>query len=213
MNYAQNLAAIHGLEALVCMSIEGATQIQGGNWQIFDSMLKASNTTVHLNSSVSGISKSNGKYSLKVSQTKSNPYQVVSSEDLFDSVVLAAPFQYSNLDIEEGLLTRTPDEVPYVQLHVTLFTTNRTMSAAFFNLTPGAEVPTSVLTTLPPDEEPGRGEKSVGSTGFFSISTLRQVINPATMEKELLYKIFSAEKISSEFLSKLFATDGMLSTT
>ncbi|KAH7369965.1 Prenylcysteine lyase-domain-containing protein [Rhexocercosporidium sp. MPI-PUGE-AT-0058] len=207
VNYGQNLASIHGLETMVCMSIEGAMQIQGGNWQIFDGMLKASNTTTLLNTTVSSISKTNGKYNIKTTSKHSITEDVLTSEEPFDTVILAAPFQYSDIEIEKGLLKRTPDEIPYVSLHVTLFTTNKTFSPSFFNLTPDAKVPTTILTTLPADEVPEAPPKGVGSPGFFSISTLRQVINPETLEKEYLYKIFSPEKLNSEFLSKLFATD------
>ncbi|KAI4136649.1 MAG: hypothetical protein L6R39_007682, partial [Caloplaca ligustica] len=42
VNYAQNLSQIHGLETMVCMATDGAMSIEGGNWQIFDSMIRAS---------------------------------------------------------------------------------------------------------------------------------------------------------------------------
>ncbi|CZT42570.1 related to prenylcysteine lyase [Rhynchosporium secalis] len=207
VNYGQNLASIHGVEAMVCMAIEGAMQIQGGNWQIFYSMLKASNTSTLLNTTVNAISKTNGKYKIKTSFRASTTHETLTNEEAFDTVVLAAPLQYTDLKLKKGLLQRIPDEIPYVTLHVTLFATNKTFSPLFFNLSPGSEVPTTILTTLAPDEVPEAPPKGVGSPGFFSISTLRQVINPKTLEKENLYKIFSPEKITSEFLSKLFATE------
>lgn len=197
---------------MVCMAIEGAMQIQGGNWQIFDGMLKASKTTTLLNTTVTGISKTNGKYNVKTLSQGSGTGRLLSNEEPFDTVVLAAPFQYTGINVEKGLLERTPDEIPYVTLHVTLFTTDKTMSPSFFNLAPDAEVPNTVLTTLPPDEVPEDPQNGVGSPGFFSISTLRQVINPATLEKEYLYKIFSPQKLTSEFLSKLFATESKRSS-
>jgi len=191
------------------MAIEGAMQIEGGNWQIFDNMVKASNATTVLNTTVSEISKTKGKYNVKTASQDSVSGDILTSEEPFDTVVLAAPLQFSNLKVENGLLKRKPDEIPYVRLHVTLFTTSKTMSAAFFNLTADAEVPNTILTTLPPDEIPEDPERGVGSPGFFSISTLRQVINPKTLEKENLYKIFSPEKVTPEFLSKLFGTESM----
>jgi prenylcysteine oxidase/farnesylcysteine lyase len=200
VNYGQNLNVIHGLETMVCMAIEGAMQIDGGNWQIFDGMLKASNATTLLNTTVSEITKSKGRYSIKTT-SKDESSAVYNNEEPFDTVVLAAPHQYSKIDFEKGLLKRTPDEIPYVTLHVTLFTSTRTLDPVYFNLTPGAEVPSSILTTLPPDEVPETPEDGVGSPGFFSISTLRQVTNPKTLENEYLYKIFSPKKVTSEFLS------------
>ena len=57
VNYAQNLPLIHGLEAMVCMATDGAQAIEGGNWQIFSSMLAASHATVLLNRTVSKVEK------------------------------------------------------------------------------------------------------------------------------------------------------------
>jgi prenylcysteine oxidase / farnesylcysteine lyase len=187
------------------MAIEGAMQIEGGNWQIFDGMLRASNSTVFLNTTVEGIQRSNkGTYSIKSSSqdTKSGAKQL--REALFDTVVLAAPLQFSDIEVEKNLFQYTPDKIPYVTLHVTLFTTSRTLSPSYFNLAPDAEVPTTVLTTLPPNEVPARPEDGVGSPGFFSISTLRTVVNPKTQQKENLYKIFSPRKVTAKFLSDIF---------
>ena len=211
VNYGQNLNLIHGLETMVCMAIEGAMSIKGGNWQIFDGMLKASNATVRLNTTVGAISKEKGKYTVKALAKDSIPVDGVLpySEESFDTVVLAAPLQYSDIKVEKGLLKYTPDEIPYVKLHVTLFTSPHPLSGAYFNLAPGAEVPTTILTTLPPDEVPESPEKGAGSTGFFSISTLRTVINPKTLQKEYLYKIFSPEALTSEFLSAILDAPGM----
>jgi prenylcysteine oxidase/farnesylcysteine lyase len=209
VNYGQNLGTIHGLETMVCMAIEGAMQIEGGNWQIFDGMLKASNSTVLLNTAVEKVVKNNrGTYNIKSSSIDSRSGAKQTSESSFDVVVLAAPLQFSDIEIEDGHFKHTPDEIPYVTLHVTLFTSMHTLSPAFFNLAPGAIVPTTVLTTLPPDEIPEHPEDGVGSPGFFSISTLRTVVNPKTQQKEHLYKIFSPSKVTPEFLSDILGIPG-----
>lgn len=210
VNYGQNLNLIHGLETMVCMAIEGAMSIKGGNWQIFDGMLKASNATVMLNTTADAITKQKGKYIVKTlaKDALSVGGIVPYNEESFDTVVLAAPLQYSDIKLEKDLLKHIPDEIPYVKLHVTLFTSPNPLNGAYFNLTSDAEVPTTILTTLPPDEVPETPEKGAGSTGFFSISTLRTVINPKTLQKEYLYKIFSPEKITAEFLSNILGAPG-----
>ncbi|RDW63982.1 hypothetical protein BP5796_10484 [Coleophoma crateriformis] len=205
VNYGQNLGLIHGLETMVCMAIEGAMQIQGGNWQIFDGMLKASNASVHLNSTVTKISKSNGKYMVKTSSRNTETDVIATNEEPYDTIVLAAPLQFSDIEIESGLLKNTPDKIPYVELHVTLFATPLTLNPTYFNLPPSGPVPNTILTTIPSYITPGNREDGVGKAGFFSISTLRTVINPKTLEKEYLYKIFSPKKITSDFLSDIFA--------
>jgi prenylcysteine oxidase/farnesylcysteine lyase len=191
------------------MAIEGAMQIDGGNWQIFDRMLKASNATVVLNSTVNSISKHKGKYSIKTSTQDASTAEIYTNEEPFDTVVLAAPLQYSDIKIENDLLKRTPDKIPYVTLHVTLFASPWTLNPIFFDLAADAEVPTTILTTLPPDEGPLGPEDGVGSPGFFSISTLRPVINPKTLQKEYLYKIFSPRKVTSQFLSGILGSESM----
>jgi len=185
-------------------------QIDGGNWQIFDGMLKASNATVHLNNTVNSISKHKGKFSVKTKSEDAITRELSTNEALFDTIVLAAPLQYSGIEIEDGLLEHTPDEIPYVSLHVTLFTSSRKLDRGFFNLSPNAEVPTSILTTLQPDQVPSDPEKGCGKPGFFSISTLRTVINPHTLEKENLYKVFSPQALSSEFLSGILGIPSKL---
>ena len=208
MNYGQNLGLIHGLETMVCMAIEGAMQIEGGNWQIFDGMLKASNSTVLLETTVDRIRKNKGTYSIRTSFQDPNSEIRQTREDSFDTVVLAAPLQYSDIEVENGILEYTPDKIPYVTLHVTLFTSPHTLNPTFFNLAPDAEVPTTVLTTLPPNEVPEHPEDGVGSPGFFSISTLRKVVNPKTEQKEYLYKIFSPREVTPEFLSGILGISG-----
>lgn len=186
--------------------------VQGGNWQIFDGMVKSSNATVHLNSSVTSIKKDTGtgKYNIQSTSIDANSERTHQSK-VFDTVILAAPYQYSKINVEEGILEKTPDTIPYVSLHVTLFTSPYlTFSRDFFNLPPDAEVPTTILTTLPPDEIPANPENGVGKAGFFSISTLRTVINPKTLEKENLYKIFSPKPVTSDFLSGLFGVESKL---
>lgn len=192
------------------MAIDGAQQIEGGNWQIFDNMVTASNATALLNTTVSAIKKRKGRYSIQTATTNSLG-QATTNEEPYDTVVLAAPLQYSNISIEKGLLKITPDEVPYVTLHVTLFTSPQTLNPLFFNITPGSDVPNTVLTTLPPGEEvPPKQDEGVGPAGFFSISTLRKLVNPETLENEYLYKIFSPKKLTSEFLSGLLGIEGLL---
>ncbi|KAF8866212.1 Prenylcysteine oxidase [Acephala macrosclerotiorum] len=206
VNYGQNLNVIHGLETMVCMAIDGAMQIEGGNWRIFAGMLNSSQALTLLNTTVTSITKNSGKYNIKTTTPSLDSSDIFSNTEPFDTVILAGPHQYSNISIEDNLLKRTPDEIPYVTLHVTLFTSPHSISGGFFNLTPGTAVPTTILTTLPADEIPPNASHGVGSAGFWSISTLRTVINPSTLQPEHLYKIFSPTPIKPPFLSKLLNT-------
>lgn len=194
VNYASNLAYIHGLETMVCMATSGAMQIDGGNWRIFAAMLKSSpSITTHLNTQVSQISKQDdGTYQLSFNDSVST----------FDEVILAAPLQFTNLTITPAP-KHTPDAIPYVKLHVTLFASPFKLDPTAFNLAPGTSVPQYVLTTLAPTETPLDGNP--GSPGFYSISMHYTSTNPHATppRQEYIYKIFSADPITPPFLSHI----------
>uniref|UniRef100_A0A0B7JVE8 Prenylcysteine lyase domain-containing protein n=1 Tax=Bionectria ochroleuca TaxID=29856 RepID=A0A0B7JVE8_BIOOC len=207
VNYASNLAYIHGLETMVSFATDGAVQILGGNWQIFDNMIQSSKASVYKDTAVTSISlnplhdASAPKYQLStkdVSSEQAEEYPVT-----FDKVIIASPWQFSNISAQEGVIRHSIDTIPYTKLHVTLFTSPFSLRPGFFGLEPGSKAPSTVYTTLGADEEPHKGAEGVGRTGFYSISTLRTVINPKTAKIEYLYKIFSAEAVSASFLSDI----------
>lgn len=194
VNYASNLAYIHGLETMVCMATSGAMQIDGGNWRIFAAMLKSSTSiTTHLTTEVSLISRQeDGTYHLTHNNTVST----------FDEVILAAPLQFTNLTISPAP-QHIPDAIPYVQLHTTLFASPRKLDPAAFNLPAGSSVPQYVLTTLPPSEAPLDGQP--GTPGFYSISMHYTSLNrrASPPRQEYIYKIFSAIPVTSTLLSHM----------
>ncbi|KAH5428840.1 hypothetical protein HBI67_174050 [Parastagonospora nodorum] len=193
VNYASNLAFIHGLEAMVCMATNGAMQVEGGNWQIFASMLNASMADLHLNITVS-----------KISKQKDSTYQLTLKDgqiSTFDEIILAAPLQYTDLTIDPAP-KHTPDEIPYTKLYTTLFASPYRLDPTVFNMAPDASVPQYVLTTLPPTEPP---QDNAGSPGFYSISIHNTFINAhATPPRpEYIYKIFSPARVTPELLSHI----------
>lgn len=233
VNYAQNLRWIHGVEAMVCLAAEGAMAVRGGNWRVFDAMVEDAGVGRMLGWEVVGVEEGRGDgYTVRFREvgaavdgggedsssssevdvdeesdsTQLQPqHQHHQSQD-FDTIILAAPYQSLNLTLSpSSLLTHTPSPIPYVHLHVTLFTTPDLLSPTFFNLSPAdGPAPKTILTTLPPHEEPGQGDESCGSPGFFSISLIRSLRNPGKGgREEYLYKIFSPERVSGEFLSRI----------
>ncbi|CAN9305555.1 unnamed protein product [Alternaria alternata] len=197
VNYASNLPYIHGLETMVCMATNGAMQIEGGNWQIFAHMLKASRANVHLNTSIARISKQ-----------QDGSYEVTTAADqtsVFDEVVLAAPLQYSDLGIHPAP-HHVPDEIPYTKLYTTLFASPFRLDQKAFNLDAKTPVPQYVLTTLPPAEIPVDG---AGSPSFYSISVSDAGLNPESspIRFEYIYKIFSPFRVNATFLSHILGQD------
>ncbi|ODH38739.1 hypothetical protein ACO22_02212 [Paracoccidioides brasiliensis] len=210
VNYGQNLPLIHGLETMVCMATDGAVAVEGGNWQIFQSMLNASKATVHLNSPVTSIELSGNK-TYKV--THRNPDNTL-AEDTVDHVVIANPFQFSNISISPRL-KRPIDSPHYVNLHVTIFATPYKLSPSYFKMPADSSVPEVVLTTLPPDVKLGARTDGVGPAQFWCISTLQKVQPPETTRNGLppgphyVYKIFSPKQLKASFLSQILGIDGV----
>ena len=207
--YVSNLPYIHSLEMLVAMAPEGILAVIGGNWQIFDQMIARSGATIHLNTSVTEIAldpthdplSPHAKYVISI-QSEADAAEETHPIH-FDEVVIAAPWQYSGIKASDEVLQRAIDEIPYVKLYVTLFTSPFVLSPGFFGLPPGSKAPTSILTTLGADEEPLPGRDGVGKSGFYSVHTLRVITNPETLREEYVYKILSPDPVSADLLSSL----------
>ena len=216
VNYAQNISYIHGLETMVSMAGSGAMSVQGGNWQIFAMMLETSSAEINLDSEVSMLEKTeDGLWKLEINQRGVDDI-VETRYEMFDSVVIASPFQYAGLEIEPTP-SINPTTVPYVELHVTLFTSPYELSATAFNLSSAATVPNTVLTTLPSSSKgqhpinDGKNDSS-DQIDFFSISTLRSTFNPHLHQDEYLYKIFSPSRFSDHHLCYILGLSQDLST-
>lgn len=247
VNYAQNLGGIHGLETMVCMATDGAMAVEGGNWRIFDKMVERSGAKMRLGRRVVAVERDeDGKYSIStragvgdgnVMEIEAEPAEqqdkAAEEDERFDTIILATPNQFSNITFNPPL-THKPDHIPYVTLHVTLFTTPHRLSPEFFNLDDSAtvaDVPEMVITTLPEGvdlDASKRGKDGVGPAGFWSVNLLR-TINPSPLalttdekpersttceqcagQTQYLYKVFSPERLSGEWVEKLL---GLADTT
>jgi prenylcysteine oxidase / farnesylcysteine lyase len=196
VNYGQNLDEIHGLEGLVSMAANGAKQVKGGNFQIFENFVRESKASVHLNTRVTGLeSKSAGRWSLSSTQTNGEQPTVVNE---YDAVILAAPFDTLGISLPSNLEPVIP--TPYVHLHVTLLTTTSpAANPLYFNQDPGSAVPAFILTTA-------QGIRAGGpAPEFNSLSYGRRV---AGGSDERVVKIFSEKRIEDEWLSNMFGNVG-----
>lgn len=204
VNYGQNLGLIHGLEAMVCMATDGAVAIEDGNWRIFSGMLDSSRADLRLNTTVTAI-KQNPDESMTLSYS-SNGGSI--SRHTFDEVVIAGPFQYSNIEVSPSL-ERSPDKIPYVRLFVTLFSSPHQLSPEFFDLSEQKDVPEMILTTLPRGFDLGSREDGVGPAKFWSISLLRIVEASAEdpHKKHYVYKVFSPEKLTAGFIASILGVE------
>ena len=212
VNYAQNLDKIHGLETMVCMATDGAMSVAGGNWQIFEGMVRESKAALRLNTTVMGVTfLEDGKYDVKtsaVTHSASPPLEASASASAspFDQVILAGPYQFADLTLDPNPQD-TPSIIPYVKLHVTLFTSPFLLNPQVFNLDPTDHVPSTVLTTTNPD-----AAESSNSPPFYSISNLRTLTNPSTGAREHLYKIFSPRPLSRQYIHSLLTPSSTSNT-
>ncbi|KAJ6020643.1 Prenylcysteine oxidase [Penicillium herquei] len=214
VNYGQNLPLIHGLESMVCMATDGAVSIPGGNWRIFDGVLQAAKADIRLNTTVTEIVKKNDGAVQISSKPTSDLDSTSPDESEFDEVIIAGPLQYSGISISPPL-QHIPDDIPYVKLHVTLFASPHRISPEFFGLRgKNAHAPETILTTLPEGHNLGSNPKGVGPADFWSISTLRTISRfvekddgEKQREDHFVYKIFSPERPTAEFIAQVFGIE------
>ncbi|GAB1208795.1 hypothetical protein APSETT445_007557 [Aspergillus pseudonomiae] len=167
-------------------------------------MLKAAQADVRLNHTVTSIQRN-------ADNTLTLTYKANNSKEqrlVFDEVVIAGPLQHSELSITPPV-EKQPDEIPFVTLHVTLFSSPHKLSPKFFNLQgASAQTPETILTTVPSDLDLGSEKAGVGPTGFWSISTLQTVDHPPASpdqnsSKHYVYKVFSPERLSADFVRSI----------
>ena len=123
----------------------------------------------------------------------------------FDVVIITAAPQFAQLTIKPAP-KNIPEEIPYVSLHVTLFSTPHRISPSFYEWKPHQQIPEVVLTTLQPHN---KGEPITQGVQLFSVSLLRRGLNihASPPRYENVYKIFSSEPIDDVAFSKIFALE------
>ncbi|KAF3911688.1 hypothetical protein AA313_de0203676 [Arthrobotrys entomopaga] len=185
VNYASNLGHIHGLETMVAMSTDGAMAITGGNWKIFHKMIETSKSNILTETTVTNIERVPDAKTWVVKATKSNGDVL---EDEYDEVIIAAPYQFSNITSQS---IKAPEKIKYTDLHVTLFASPYRLSPKYFNFNKDL-VPDMILTTLPIDYD--QETSRVGPSKFWSVNILRTLdrkLENGVMRREYLYKVFS----------------------
>ncbi|KAG5646044.1 hypothetical protein DXG03_004467 [Asterophora parasitica] len=186
VNYGQNIDQIHALGGAISMAATGSKGIEGGNFQIFEQFLKHSGANVHLKTEVNSISEITSPSRQWVVKTSSGTIN-------YQAVILAAPFHSSGITLPSSLSSSIPEQ-PYVRLHVTLLaTTSPSPDPAYFGLSPGSVLPNMTLTTYEGVRK-GRKEPEFSSLSYHGL----------IRDGEWAVKIFSRERLSDEWLNKVF---------
>jgi prenylcysteine oxidase/farnesylcysteine lyase len=194
VNYGQDVDKIHALEGACSMAATGATSIQGGNFQIFEQFLLRSKAHLFLSTTVHSIKRN--------SDIPGHPSWTVrtdrGSED-YEAVIIAAPIHSTGISLPSAISSRIPKQ-PYVHLHVTLLaTTSPRPNPEYFSLSPSSKVPSMVLTTY-------EGVRNGGKEPEFNSLSYHGYITKGVdgVPDQWSVKIFSKERISDEWLDKMF---------
>lgn len=185
------------------MATTGARSIDGGNFQLFEQFLKRSGANVYLNTQVSPNfleppTLNLRKFQVSTISEASSPlhhWTVKSTRGAVDykAVILAAPYHSTDIVFPSALTTQVPKQ-PYIHLHVTLLaTTSPTPDPAYFALPAGSKLPSMLLTTY-------EGTRNGGRAPEFNSLSYHGLIR----EGEWAVKIFSQERVSDEWLNKIF---------
>ena len=260
VNYAQDTTQIHAFGGLISLAATGATGVLGGNYQVFEQFLKHSGARIKTgeHGQVTGLVKfdsvaasiASGKLSCRQAADRgwlgAAAAAAADGADearwwvgtksggggVFDAVIIATPWH--NADIT---LLNTHKRIPtprYVQLHVTLLTTNTTSpNPTYFGRGTGDKVPETIMTT---DESVRQAQHAKAKNKkkaaknktaktphleFLSLNylrPLRKAANESADESadgdagekgESVVKIFSYAEMSDAKLAELFGAGGV----
>ena len=111
----------------------------------------------------------------------------------YQAVIIAAPFHQTSITLPQSVIDQVPPQ-PYINLHVTLLSTNASSpSPGYFGLPEGSTVPQVVLTSRANSRKGGKEPE------FNSLS-----YHGSTREGEYAVKIFSMQHLSDEWLNGVF---------
>ena len=202
--HARDLDEVNVLSALLALRSDSNVAVYGGNQRLPHRMLKIAEADVRLNTRVTQIT--NGKqrrWKLSAESTddpaESRP---LSFESEFDIIILTAPFASSCISIDPTISTSalTTQIRPYVERHVTLFSTLRTLAFEYFNQSENNTIPQTILTA------PARPVLEDGND-IFSITVADQVppddAGDCIDELEFVYKIVSSKPVHDRTIAAL----------
>lgn len=117
----------------------------------------------------------------------------------YTAVIIAAPFHSTGISLPAAISSQIPEQ-PYVHLHVTLLaTTSPQPNPEYFALSTSSKVPSMILTTY-------EGVRNGGKEPEFNSLSYHGYITQGTnnVPDQWAAKIFSKERISDEWLDKIF---------
>ncbi len=127
---------------------------------------------------------------------------------LYRAVILAAPYDQTDISFSTKVPVVPVQKRPYVHLHVTLLSTSSpTANASYFNLGHGHKAPNSILTTYDGVRQRGHPEPEFNSLTYHGHVLAKdgtKRVN-AEGEDEWAVKIFSKQRLEDEWLREMFS--------
>ncbi|KAL9113235.1 MAG: hypothetical protein Q9227_002570 [Pyrenula ochraceoflavens] len=201
--YARDLSDTNVLSSVLALRTNPSLSVFGGNQRLPHRMLKISEAHVHLNTPVSRITTGEKRlWKIHFAPESQGKLHCQALEDEFDIVVLTAPFAHNHIDIDPFLPTQilTAEVRPYVERHVTLFSTLHRLSSEYFNQPANTTLPEDIFIT------PQRPVPE-GTNDIFSITIAKHVPPEGTgdyiKELENVYKIISSQPVPDDEIARL----------
>ena len=202
--YARDLDQVNLLSSLLALRLSADVEICHGNQQLPTRMLKIAGAHVALNHRVSRITagdqrrwKIHAVYSDDQAEAQPSMFEAE-----FDIIILTAPFASSTIDMDLPMsIPISATEVrPYVERHVTLFSTLHRLSPKYFNQPTNTTIPENILTA--PTQSVSRENNDI-----FSITVSDRVLPPDTIDNEdgleYVYKIISSKAVTNDEIARL----------
>ena len=201
--HARDLHQVNVLSSMLALRSAPDVSVYQGNQRLPHRMLKISEAYICLNTRVSRIT-TGEKRRWKVHALSTNlaETQPATFQADFDIIILTAPFAFNGIDIDLPLSTPASiTEVrPYVERHITLFSTFHRLSRNYFNQPINTTVPENILTAP-------RQPASEGANEVFSITIADRVAPPDSGdcidELEYVYRIVSSKPIPDDEIARL----------
>ncbi|KAF8926057.1 hypothetical protein BGZ47_002919 [Haplosporangium gracile] len=190
VNYGSNLDDIHALGALVTMAANGAQQIEGGNFQIFEGMVAKSGAEVRLETKIARVRRLEPQ-----SGSEEPQFEVTTTtgqKQIFDYIVIAAPIDLTNIDFDISLPPQP--KVDYRIIHATFVRGN--VNPSYF-YTPASPVRSSIPSAK---DFPTHILSTNSRAEFTSLSIQARLSNGETITK-----IFSSKELSKDLLDRLYS--------
>lgn len=202
--HARELEQVNVLSSLLALRSAPNIAIHKGNQRLPHRMLKIAEAQISLNTRVSRVT--NGEERRWKIHTVSTNDQMnmppSTSEAEFDIFILTAPFASNGIDIDPPIstLASITEVRPYVERHVTLFSTLQRLSPEYFNQSTETIVPENILTA--PTQSVSDNDNDI-----FSITVVDRVPQPLAFDEEdeleYVYKIISSRSISDNEIAHM----------